>query len=533
MRYIDAQHIRFAYEGQSESVFEDISFTLHHNHRIGLIGNNGSGKTTLFKLILGKIEPQKGSVVLRRNLVVGYLPQELVLPETMRLTDYLWSANPGLADLRQQMATIADFAHPEHLDLLADFEALGGYGFEAKLKKTLAGFELDIEKLDQPLIDCSGGEKTKVALCKLLLQAPDLLLLDEPTNHLDIDALFWLEEYLECSIKLPFIVISHDRTFLDRCVDRIWELGRDGLRDYSGGYSSFKREKEEEFRRQMAAYENQQKKLRQLRKTAQARKNWALTHQQQTGSEGRAPVYEDVANVARKAMKRSKNIEKRIELMIEREEAKRPLIEKKRKIYVESPELKNEYVLRVSNLAKCYGPHEILSDLCFFLRNGARLAVVGRNGSGKTTLLRILAGRDSPDRGTIQWAPQARIAYYAQEFENLDQSKTIIDEILEGDLTDQTEARTVLGCLNIQKDRVYEKIANLSIGERSKVALTKIILSDSNVLLLDEPTNHLEIQSKEAIEEAFSRFQGSMLLVSHDRYFISKLTTETLDLGSG
>jgi len=283
----------------------------------------------------------------------------------------------------------------------------------------------------------------------------------------------------------------------------------------------------------MAAYENQQKKLKQLRKTAQARKEWALTHQQQTGPGGRAPVYEDVTNVARRAMKRSKNIEKRMELMIEREEAKRPRVEKKTRICVKSPELKNEYVLRVSNLAKCYGSHEILNDLSFSLRNGARLAVMGKNGTGKTTLLKLLAGRDSQDRGTIQWVPQARIGYYAQEFENIDQSKTIIDEVLGTDLTNQTEARTVLGCLNIQEDRVYQKIANLSVGERSKVALTKIILSDSNVLLLDEPTNHLEINSKEAIEEALLRFQGSMLLVSHDRCFISKLTTETLDLDSG
>lgn len=531
MSYLRGTEICFAYEGQVEVLFDDLNFEIDHGYKVGLIGKNGCGKTTLLKILLGNLLPLKGDLHRRENLRIGYLPQEVRFPETITVSEYLWQAEPRLAHLKNRIETMTDYNDPQNLTCFAEFEERGGYQFEVRFEKVLAEFQFNENMLSRSISTLSGGEKTKIALCQTILREPNLLLLDEPTNHLDMETLIWLEQYLD-QTSLPFLVISHDRAFLDHCVNRVWELEFQELREYRGNYSFYKQEKMEEFQLKMHQYENQQRKIKQLKKTLGQRKGWALTHQGQTGTEGRAPAYESITNFSRKAMKRAKNVEKRLEMMLEKEEAKKPFIEKERKVMMPDTNLKTRFVLRVENLSKSFTTKMVFENISFAVENGARLAITGRNGSGKSTLLKIICGQLNADAGQFSWTPQVTLGYYAQELENLDFSQTIIDEVLQGrqDKEQQTFARTILGTLNIVRDQVYQRIDSLSLGERCKVSLTKIILSGANVLVLDEPTNHLEISAREAIEDALLNFTGTIIFVSHDRYLREKLTTHEIDM---
>ena len=280
----------------------------------------------------------------------------------------------------------------------------------------------------------------------------------------------------------------------------------------------------------MHQYESQQKKIKQLKKTLTQRRTWAFSHQTQTGKEGYAPVYETIINPARSAMKRAKNIETRIHKEIEKEESNKPFIEKKRKIQIQDSNLKSRFILKVEKLEKSFGSKIIFQNLSFAVQNHSRLAINGVNGSGKTTLLKILMGEIKDFSGDYSWNPQVKIGYFSQEFEDLNNENSIIEEVIQGNNEIQSEARTILGCLNIRKDKVLQKIGSLSIGEKSKTALAKIIVSEANVLLLDEPTNHLEISAREALEDALLKFKGTIIFVSHDRYLQEKLATEFLKL---
>lgn len=529
MQYLKTDKLTFEYIGQETPLFENINLEINKNDKIGLIGKNGCGKTTLFNLLQGNLAPSSGAIHFRNSAHAGTLPQEIKIKNGITVKDFLWTAKPGLLGLKQTIDTTEDFSKQEALDTLADFEEKGGYVFEANFEKQLSVFELSPEFLERSVSTLSGGEKTKVALCRLVLSEPDFLLLDEPTNHLDLETLLWLEDYLK-KIRMPFVVISHDRKFLDNCVTQVWELEGGELRSYSGNYSLYKEEKDKEFALQMHQYETQQKKLKQLKKTASERRKWAGSYQAETGKDGNAPVFEMITNPAKHAMKRARNVEKRMDMMIEREEAKKPHIEKKRGLIFEDSDLKNKFVLRVSDLSTAFGDTPVFQSLNLTLQNSARLAITGKNGSGKTTLLNILTSGIRDYDGNFTWVPGARIGYYTQEHKNLDLESTALEEVLQGRVDMQTEARTILGCLNLKKDKVTEKIRHFSIGERSKVALAKIILSDANVLILDEPTNHLEIAAREALEDALLAFKGTVVFVSHDRYMRNRVATEIFDM---
>ncbi|KQC06395.1 MAG: hypothetical protein APR54_01790 [Candidatus Cloacimonas sp. SDB] len=529
MTLIKAGNLEFYYEEQDHTLFDNLIFEIDNTTKAGLIGRNGCGKTTLFSLLLQKLKPVGGNMYFQPELRIGHLPQEIVLDDEIIVQDYLWQMKLQLYNLKLKMDRIAEFEESELIKILADFDSLGGYEFDLHFQKILAQFNLDESFLFRKVKNLSGGEKTKIAFCRIMLDNPDLLLLDEPTNHLDIQTLEWLENYLK-NISIPFLIISHDRKFLDNCVQEIWEIEDKRIFKFSGNYSFYKNQKEEELNRKLHDYENSRKRIKKLKKAVNDRKGWAVSHQAETGNEGYAPIYETVGNEAKKSMRQAKAVETRLIRELEKAQENKPWIEKKREIRFEEQNLKVRSVLQVESLSKSYAGKNVLQELNFTVGNGSRLLISGKNGSGKSTLLKILVDQIQDYAGNISWNPQAKIGYYAQEIDDLNLENTILDELIAGDLSRQTVVRTVLGSLNLRKDKVYQKISSLSIGERCKITLAKIITSNANVLLLDEPTNHLEIAAREALENALLQFEGAIIFVSHDRYLCEKLATDEINL---
>ncbi len=540
MEYLRGEHISFRYETQSESLLTDVSFSLDRAARVGLIGNNGSGKTTLIALIRGELIPSQGHITIRPDSRIGFLPQEVAFEETIAVTDYLWSARPEIDPLRQKMKA-ADQASVEYAELVASFYDAGGGVTEAAIEKLLDGFRLHRSVGARSLHLLSGGEKTKVALARLLLVEPDILILDEPTNHLEIAALEWLESYLQ-TLTAPYIVISHDRRFLDTCTNEIWELADNTLTVFSGNYSFYREAKDTDRRRRQAQYDRAQQKARQLREAAAAKRAESErvekfkpkrsvskkgSIQKRDAGSGRSQ-----ANSSN-AMRTATSLERRLKALLQKAQEEKPFIEKERRITIETDPVANPMPLLVENLKHRFGDQTVLDDLSFSLRNRSRLGLIGPNGSGKSTLLKILAGVLAPTGGTYRWAPEIRIGYFSQEHETLDPRATILDEVLQGRLAEQTQARIILGGLGLRRDKVLQLIATLSLGERSKTALARVLFSRANVLLLDEPTNHLELSAREALEEALADYEGTLLLASHDRYLLERITTGILDLETG
>lgn len=323
-----AGNIKFYYEDQVETLFENLFFEINNESKIGLIGRNGCGKTTLFSILLQQQKPVSGSIYFQPDLCTGYLPQEVKISEELIVQDYLWQLKPRLFNLKKKMKKLEQYSQQEMIKILADFDAFGGYKFDIHFQKIMSQFNLDESFLVRKVSALSGGEKTKIAFCRIMLDDPDLLLLDEPTNNLDVHALEWLEEYLK-DVSIPFVVISHDRKFLDNCVQEIWEIENKAISKYSGNYSFYKTQKDEEFNHKLHQYKSAQKKIKKLKKAVHDRKGWAKSHQAQTGKEGFAPVYETITNPAKDAMRRAKAVETRLNKEIEKAEDEKPWIEKK------------------------------------------------------------------------------------------------------------------------------------------------------------------------------------------------------------
>ena len=528
MLLVRIQNLTFRYQDQVGPLLKDVNACFDSSQRVGLIGKNGTGKSTLLKILLKQESAGRGAIYIKDSLTIGYLPQKITDHPGTVVEDFLWQIRPDLSALRRRTRLYLDGATVDH-SVPGEYAAAGGYCFEIEVEQTMNRFGFPPETMRSSVGAVSSGERTKLGLARVLLTRPGLVLMDEPSNHLDLDTLQWLEEFLEqCS--LPFIVVSHDRRFLDRCCNTIWELDGGGLHEYRGNYTWYLNARDQERNRLKKEYEKHVKKVRQLKQAAAKRKGWSFSHQAQTGRNGYAPVYESLSNKAKNTMRQAKAIEKRIELSIEREEAKKPVIEKVRKVILNSISLKNKTVLEVKNLGKMYDDTTVFSGLSFQVPNGVRLAVRGKNGSGKTTLLEIITGRLKASTGSFRWAAQACIGYFSQEQVTLNPKNSILREVMGEQQENQSRARTILGCLNIRRDMVHRTIAGLSAGERSKVELARVILANANVLVLDEPTNHLEISAREAIEKALLEFSGTILFVSHDRYFSSKLATHELDL---
>lgn len=521
MRIIQGTKISFRYNDGVIDILEDIQFRLDNRSRVGLVGDNGVGKSTLIKILTGDLIPT-GQLV--NEMKVGTLNQEIISMYNSVL-DLIYSGQAELLTLRKQVNCYVD----EDPIIFERYQELDGWNLELKIEEWFSRFLLPIEMLDRQVETLSGGEKTKINLISLLISEPDIMIMDEPTNHLDLETVTWLENFL-IHQKLPYLIISHDREFLDRTVETIWELADKKLEVYSGNYSFYKKQKDELYSLQLHQYEVQRKKVNKLKKSLSHLKGRAIHHQPETGDEGYAPVYEELQNLSKKSMRYAKVMENRINQMIEKEECKKPQLKEKPRILFEEFSGKGgKNCLTIDKLFKSY-ERPVLSSFDLIVKHGERVAIIGRNGSGKTTLLKLIAGLEDDFDGRIFIPDGVKISYYAQEYENLDLNKSILDEITGGILYNQHNIRRSLASVGFPGDEVFRTIGDLSPGERSKVSVVKVMLSDSNLLIMDEPTNHLEISTREVVEEALSKYKGTIIFVSHDRRFVDKLATRKIEL---
>ena len=498
----------------AQDIFRDVSLHIARGDKIALVGPNGVGKTTLLRIIAGLETPTAGQVHRARNLRIGYLPQEAQLSsertlyeEMLTVFANLQAQQAELRHLEQQMAdpALREEAIERYGEALHAFELAGGYRYESEIRMVLAGLGFPEEEQHQPLSILSGGQKTRVLLAKLLLSNPDLLLLDEPTNHLDLAAIQWLEDYL-ANWKGSLVVVAHDRYFLDKVVGRVWELSFGRLEEYPGNYSRYAALRAERMERRLAEYEAQQKYI-------QKTKDFIRRY---------------------KAGQRSKEARGRQKKLERLPRLERPRELKKMSLSIETDLRGADFVLTTEGLTIGYQPDEPLFTCPnLYLRRGERAAILGPNGSGKTTFLKTIIGEVSPLAGRVQIGENIKLGYLAQAHEGLDPDKTVLDEILAVKNLPLEKARGFLGRFLFSGDDAFKPVRDLSGGERSRLALAKLTLEGANFLLLDEPTTHLDIASQEVLEEVLANFDGTILLVSHDRYLINALATQVWAIEDG
>ncbi len=499
-------------------IFERINWAITDRSRVGLVGDNGTGKTTLLRAILGSIDLDAGSIEIpdRKKVTIGYLPQDLVELEPVPLMDYL-RRKSGLADLEEAVKRGEEaLSHsgaddPDHEKLLKEYEnavaafnAKDGYAFAAKAKQILAGFGFRNSDFQKNCGDFSGGWKMRIMLAVILLSQPDIMLLDEPTNHLDTESLEWLESWLK-DYPGTILTIAHDRVFLDKIVTVIAELANRTITIYKGNYSYYLREKDrrrEALKKEMELQRAEIKKIREF-----------------------VERFRYKATKASQVQSRIKMLEK-FDVLHEEGQGKSVKIR-----FPESPRSGKE-VLAIRSLAKSYGDLNVFNDVNFTLYRGEKAAVVGVNGAGKSTLSRILSGEEAPTSGEVGCGLNVKMAFFSQESaQNLNYRRTIWEEVnAAGTRSSDQERRNLLGAFLFSGDDVYKEIAVLSGGEKSRLALLKILLTDTNLLILDEPTNHLDLKTREIFQNALLGYQGTILIVSHDRYFLDCLVTRVFEL---
>ena len=495
-------------------ILKNISFSISKNEKVGLIGVNGAGKSTLFKIITNEISPDDGEIILNSNIKLGYMSQVLQLDNNSTIYSELLSVfkdviqiEKNIQKLSQEITTLKDKeleqAMKKYSNLTNLFEQKNGYEYESRIKGIVKGLGFSENDLDTPIKTLSGGQKTRISLSKLLLINPDLLLLDEPTNHLDIDSITWLEDFLK-NYNGSIIIISHDRYFLDKITTKTIELENKKIKIYNGNYSYYIRKKEEIREIELKQYLEQQKQIKKQEESIKTLKSFNRE----------------------KSIKRAESKEKQLEKMQVMEKPEN-LPEKMRLSFHINKTSGND-VLKVDNLEKKLENNILFSDVNFEIKRGETVALIGPNGIGKTTLLKMILNNNNPN---IKIGKNVDIGYYDQEHNNLNNNKTIFDEIHDAYPTlTITEIRNTLASFVFTEDDVFKKIEDLSGGEKGRVALCKIILSNSNLLILDEPTNHLDLFSKEILEDAIRRFEGTILYISHDRYFINNTANRVIEL---
>ena len=502
---------------EEKIIVDNGSFHIEDHEKAALVGPNGAGKSTILKMIVGELPTDSGNVILTRGKTLGYLAQHQNMDSSNSIYDEVKSAKAHLIAMEEQLRSIElemkDLSGSElnsrmetYHRLTAAFERENGYAYESEITGVLKGLGFQEEEFSRPVATLSGGQKTRVSLGKLLLSKPDILLLDEPTNHLDLNSITWLETYL-LNYTGAVLIVSHDRYFLNRIVTKVIEIEAGQVMTYLGNYSDFSYKKKQLREARLKEYLNQQQEIK---------------HQE--------AVIEKLRSFNReKSIKRAESREKMLN-KIER-------IEKPQEINTDihlplTPSVvSGNDVLSIEHLSKAFPPQQLFSDVSFEIKRGEHVAIIGDNGTGKTTLLKILNGLVDADHGSFTLGTNVHIGYYDQEHHVLHMEKTIFDEISDDypSLTN-TEIRNMLAAFLFTGDDVFKLIGDLSGGERGRVSLAKLMLSEANFLILDEPTNHLDIASKEILEHALNDYTGTLLYVSHDRYFINQTATRILDL---
>ncbi|WP_278681373.1 ABC-F family ATP-binding cassette domain-containing protein [Paraclostridium bifermentans] len=506
-----------------DTILENISFTVNEGDKVGIIGVNGTGKTTLFKVLSGIYGYDSGDIYLGKGVEIGYLEQntnfqseKTIYEEVLEVFSDLMDMENYIRDLEIKIAEEGSNPNSKILDKLMNeysqklelFSELNGYGYKSEVKGILKGLGFSDSDMETPINILSGGEKTRVLLSKLLLKNPSLLLLDEPTNHLDSDAIEWLEVFLK-QYKGTVIIISHDRYFLDQVVNRVFEIHNKRLKTYNGNYSKFIELSKVEKELEVKKYEDQQKEIKKQEESIDRLKAY-----------GRE-----------KHLKRARSKEKMLDKV---DVLDKPDVFRKKASIQFSPSVSSgNDVLQVEDLSMGYGERILFKDINFNIYRGEKVALIGANGIGKSTLFKIIMNEIIPLTGTTKLGANVHVDYFHQEQKTLNLDNTIIDEIWNDHPSlNQTTLRNMLGSFLFEDEEVFKKISTLSGGERARVAILKLILSNSNFLLLDEPTNHLDIDSKEVLEEALLNYTGTLFTISHDRYFLNTVVDKILVLDS-
>ncbi len=501
-------------------VLKNVSFHIEDHEKAAIVGINGAGKTTLLRIIVGEMTPDDGQVVLAKDKTLGYLAQNSTVDTSHTIYEELLSVKADLLRLEEKIRECENNMKHADGDALEDlmkqytsltnaFETGGGYLYRSELVGVLKGLGFTEDEFSKPVATLSGGQKTRVALGRLLLQNPDLIILDEPTNHLDMNSIAWLETYL-LNYKGAVLIVSHDRYFLDRIAGKVIEIDQSKATTFMGNYSDYAVKKEQLRVAAWNAYMNQQREIK---------------HQED--------VIEKLKSFNReKSIKRAESREKmldKIEVIEKPSEVRTDM-----KLTLTPRILSGNDVLTVEHLSKSFDSHKLFTDVNFEIKRGEHVAIIGDNGSGKTTLLKILNGLVPADQGTFRLGSNVEIGYYDQEHHVLHSEKTLFEEISDDyPYLNNTQIRNVLAAFLFTGEDVFKRISDLSGGERGRVSLAKLVLSNANFLILDEPTNHLDIMSKEILEDALNGYEGTILYVSHDRYFINRTAHRILDLTEG
>ena len=502
-----------------KEILSGCSFHMEEHEKCALVGNNGTGKTTLLKIITGNMASDSGNTFLKSDMTVGYLSQLDAVSSECTIQEEMTKAKQDLLDeeaeiteLSEKMKLLKGHELSEAMKrfsfLQHDFESRNGYAVKSEITGVMKGLGFTEEEFDKVCDHLSGGQKTRVALGKILLQKPDLIILDEPTNHLDIASIEWLENYLR-NYRGAVLLVSHDRFFLDRVVTKVFAIEDGSIRTYSGNYSAFS---------------EKQKALRDARYKAWLNQQEEIKHQEEVISKLKQFNRE-------KSIKRAESREKLLDKI---ERLDRPTDDSSIRIKITPSIESGNDVLSVENLSKSFPGNPLFSDLSFEIKKGERVALIGSNGTGKTTLLKIINRMEKPDSGYFRLGTNVKTGYYDQEHQVLHKEKNLFEEISDSfPELNNTKIRTVLASFLFTGDDIYKLIGDLSGGERGRVSLAKLMLSNANFLLLDEPTNHLDTSAREILEQALNEYEGTVFYVSHDRYFVNKTATRILDLNCG
>lgn len=497
----------------ANDVFENIDFTVNENERIALVGRNGSGKTTLLKVLTGENELASGQFIKANKTTISYLEQNALINSNQSVKEYFDEVFKDIIEIEKQMAEVSKMLETSHDDKLIEkysaleeeYKYVGGYTYQSEMYSVLNGFGFKQEDINRNISSFSGGEKTKIAFAGLLLSKPDLLLLDEPTNHLDLSTIEWLENYL-AKYKKAMVIVSHDRTFIDKTVNVVYELEYGGIKRYAGNYSSFVEQKKNDLIRQESAYKRQQKDIKRLEELIEKfryKKNKAAFAQSKIKYLERMERIEDPKKADTKAFKAKFVCGVR----------------------------GGKTVLSLDHFKVGYD--KPLAEVSLEIHKGDRICVMGDNGTGKSTLLKSIIGDVKPLDGYMMFGHQIEIGYFDQNLANFHSGNTVLEELWnEYPDLDMYKIRSVLGAFLFTADEVFKEVNVLSGGEKVRLSLAKLMLKKANFLILDEPTNHLDIISKEALENALNEYDGTILFVSHDRYFIKKIATSCLVIDS-